>query len=110
MYLNFRVNKPIDFIFDYLTDMQKFVEVHPIIYKIEYVHQNKYKVYETQKVAYIPIRFNYLVTMDNDLEKKEVRFKATVLRFTKIDIHFMLKVDNNATVIYETVIFNLFSQ
>ena len=57
MNLIFRVNKPIDTVFDYLTDMQKFVSVHPLISKIDDLSGNNYLVHETLKVGFIPFSF-----------------------------------------------------
>ena len=43
MDLLFKLNKPPDLIFDYLTDMQKFVSVHPVISKIDKKNKKKIK-------------------------------------------------------------------
>jgi len=42
MELSFKINKSADFIFDYLTDMQKFVSVHPVITKIDKTNNDSY--------------------------------------------------------------------
>ena len=46
MKLSFRIKKSIDLTFDYLTDMQKFVLVHPVIYQIDNIGNESYLVYE----------------------------------------------------------------
>ena len=59
MVLTYSINKPVEIVYDCLTDMQKFVSVHPIIYKIENKGENEYLVFETLKVLFIPVSFTY---------------------------------------------------
>ena len=51
MKLTHKVNKPINFVFSYLTDMQKFATVHTVIKKITSRSANEYLTYETLKTA-----------------------------------------------------------
>ena len=57
MKLSFRIHKKSDLVFDYLTDMQKFVSVHPVISKIDNTGQESYLVHETLKFGFIPFSF-----------------------------------------------------
>ena len=41
MELSFRVKKTTDFVFNYLTDMKKFVSVHPVISKIDHTDNER---------------------------------------------------------------------
>ena len=52
MKLSFKIHKNIDLVFDYLTDMQKFVSVHPVIFKIENTSAKSYLVHETLKFGF----------------------------------------------------------
>ena len=105
MDLLFKLNKPPDLIFDYLTDMQKFVSVHPVISKIDKTGDERYLVYETLKFAFIPFSFTYPVTIEKNTIDKVVVIRATVMKVTKIEMKFVLKVDNHHTIIEENIQF-----
>ena len=57
MQLSFRIKKTKDIVFDYLTDMQKFASVHPVITKIVQTNTNNYLVYETLKLGFLSFSF-----------------------------------------------------
>lgn len=84
MKLTFRLKKSSEFIYDHLTDMQKYVSVHPVIYKIDKLENDRYLVYETLKIAFIPISFKYPATIEKSLADKSVLMKATVFKWTKL--------------------------
>lgn len=105
MDLSFKLKKSPDLIFDYLTDMQKFVSVHPVISKIDKTGDESYLVYETLKFAFIPFSFTYPVTIEKNSADKVVVIRATVLKVTKIEMLFVLKADNDHTIIEENIQF-----
>ena len=105
MNLIFRVNKPIDTVFDYLTDMQKFVSVHPLISKIDDLSGNNYLVHETLKVGFIPFSFTYPVKIEQSFQEKKVIIRAIIMKLTKIEMTYQLASDNNLTVIEEVITF-----
>lgn len=106
MTLTFRINKPTDFILDYLTDMQKFVSVHPVINRIKRIGNNRYLVFETLKLGSIPVSFTYPVTVESKLADKTVIFRATVLKLTKIEMTFVVQADRGFSVVEETIRFS----
>ena len=106
MELSFRLKKKSDFIFDYLTDMQKFVSVHPVISKIDNTGNESYLVHETLKLGFIPFSFTYPVTIEKNNIQKVVIIRATILKLTKIEMKFVLKTDNDYTRIEENIQFN----
>lgn len=103
MKLYFKTPQNIDLVFEYLTDMQKFVSVHPVISKIEKISANCYLVHETLKIGFIPFSFTYPVTIENSTLGKMVEIRATVFRLTKIKMKFILKVENGFTIIEEFI-------
>jgi len=103
--LSFTLNKPPDLIFDYLTDMQKFVSVHPVISKIDKTGNDSYLVYETLKLGFIPFSFTYPVTIEKNSNDKVVVIRATVMKVTKIEMKFVLKTDNDHTIVEENIQF-----
>ncbi len=110
MNLTFKVNQPIETIFEYLTDMQKFSSVHPVISKIKQLGGNNYLVYETLKVGFIPFSFTYPVSVESNFEDKKVIIKAVVMKFTKIEMKYSLHTENNSiinpTIINEIITFD----
>ena len=105
MQLTFRIKKTNEFIFDYLTDMQKFVSVHPVISQIDKIDDDRFLVHETLKLGLIPFTFTYPVTIEKNLKEKIVIIRATVFKLTKIEMKFMLKEDRNYSVIEESIEF-----
>ncbi|MCP9754190.1 SRPBCC family protein [Lacihabitans sp. CCS-44] len=103
--LSFKVEKPIETVFENLIDMQKFVSFHPVITKIEPISDNNYLVYETLRFGFIPVTFQYPVVINSNLAEKKVKMVATVLKFTKIEMNFVLKTIENFTIITESIHF-----
>jgi carbon monoxide dehydrogenase subunit G len=105
MNLSFRIHKTIDQTFEYLTDMQKFVTVHPVIYQIDNKGEGHYLVHETLKFGFIPFSFTYPVTIEKNSSDKTITIRATVFKLTKIEMCFSLKADQGFTIINEMIEF-----
>ncbi len=103
MKISFRINKNINFVFEYLTDMQKFVSVHPVIFQIDNQSNNKYLAHEKLKLGFIPFSFTYPFTIEKFELENKVTLIAIVFKITKIEIKFNLKADNNFTIIDEEI-------
>lgn len=105
MTLVFKVKQNLTLIFDYLSDMQKFVSVHPVISKIDVRGYNNYLVHETLKIVGIPISFSYPVTVISDEKNHEVFIKATVMKLTKIQMHFKISEGKDYSLVEESITF-----
>ena len=105
MKLSFRAHKNLEFVFDYLTDMQKFASVHPVISQIDNIGNESYLVHETLKFGFIPFSFTYPVKIEKSTQNKTVNIQATVFKLTKIEMKFILKGDNDYTIIDEEILF-----
>ena len=103
MKLTYKIYKNIDHVFEYLTDMQKFVSVHPVISTIENISDNNYLVHETLKVGFIPFSFTYPVKIEKSFSNKKIEFKATVFKLTEIQMQFVLTEDGAFTIIGEEI-------
>jgi carbon monoxide dehydrogenase subunit G len=103
MNLTFKIKKPADFIFEYLTDMQKFVAIHPVITKIKPTGNNTYLVYETLRFLGMPFSFTYPVVVNGNSPENSVIISATVMKLTKIKMVFKLKPDIDFTVVAESI-------
>jgi len=105
MKLSFKLKKTPEYIFDYLTDMQKFASVHPVIWQIDKTGIESYLVHETLKIGVIPFPFTYPVTIEKSIINKVVIIRATVFKFNKIEMKFSLKEDSDYTIIEEEIEF-----
>ena len=105
MNLKFEVNKPIHIVFEYLTDMRKFVSVHPVISKIDNISGNNFLVHETLTLVVIPISFTYPVTIDQNFNEKKVVIRAKIMKIIGIEMSYSLTSENNSTIVNETISF-----
>ena len=105
MTLSFSLHKSADFIFDYLTDMDKFASIHPVITKIDKTGENKFLVHETLKLGFIPFSFTYPVTIESEVANKTVSIKATVMKMTHIEMNFSIRQEGDHSVVEESISF-----
>lgn len=108
MELSFKVKKPPHLVFDYLTDMQKFTSVHPVITKIAKTASDNYMVYETLRFGFIPFSFSYPIIIHSEPMKNTVIIRAMVMKIMKIEITFKLKKETEYTIIEENIRFKSF--
>ena len=98
----FKVKEDIITIKQRLTNVEKFVNVHPLIYKMTDSGGNKYKVFEKIKTGVIPDRFTYKASITD--EKDAVNIVATVTGMTTISMFFTFQEEDKIAVIYERLI------
>ena len=108
MQLNFKIKQSFNIVFEYLTDMQKFASVHPVIYKIENTGHKTFLVYERFKSDLVRYSFTYPVTVDKDLLDAVIIMRATVFKLIKIEMKFSLSTDGCYTIIEEDIQFKSF--
>ncbi len=105
MILDHKIKKSTAFVFDYLTDMKKFVSIHPIIFKTDDLRDGNYKVYEKLKVLFIPYTFKYFAKVTGDPATKTVNIKAVVMKMTHLEMNFAITSEGEYSHIHETVTF-----
>ena len=105
MTLNYKVNKTCDQIFEYLTDMSKFVTVHPVIYRIDRIWDNEFLFFETIRIGLIPWSFTYRAIIEGSHDAKKVIMRATVMKLTNIEMTFTMEPAGNFTLISEVITF-----
>lgn len=105
MRLAFKLNQPVDVVWEYLTDMQKYVSVHPVITRIDKTSGNSYLVYETLKVGFIPFRFTYPVVVESNRPAKTVLIRATVFKLAEIEMRFRVTSENGISLVDEDIRF-----
>jgi hypothetical protein len=106
MIISFKVKKNSEFISQYLTDMQKFTSVHPIISKIDSLGNNTYLFHETLTFAAIPFSFKYQTLVEE--RESEILMNANVLKLVKISITFEFIEEGEYTIVIEKVKFQTF--
>jgi len=99
------INKPVDTVFSFLSEMDKFVSVHPIIYKIDKIEENHFLIHEKLKIFVFSIGFTYPTLVIANKKDKTIQFKARINAFLNIDIFFNLTEAGNQTKLVETVVF-----
>ncbi len=103
LHFEFKIKKSVALVFEYLTDMQKFVKVHPLIYKIDKLQDNKYVIFEKLKMGFIPYSFTYFATVDSDFEQKTVLIKAVIMKIVYVEMFYTITPENGYTVINERI-------
>lgn len=105
MTLRFKIQKPIEHVFGYLTDMDKFSLAHPVISRIDSKSNNDYLVHETLKFGFIPFTFSYPVAIKENKQDHKVTMDATVMKMINILLEFKLTQENGFTIIEENLSF-----
>jgi carbon monoxide dehydrogenase subunit G len=105
LHLQFKLNKPIEKVFESLNKADNFVKVHPIIYLMKPLANGGYLVHEMLKVAFINIYFTYPCTIESDAIEKTITMKAVVKKMVHIQIDFKLSTQNGQTIVDEFVSF-----
>ncbi len=100
-HFEFKLLKPKNVVMDYLTDTDKFVSVHPLVYKMKPVGPGKYKVYERVQFGPFPYYFTYFATLS--LSPDRVRIDAEVMKITRISMVFELQEADGLTTVRETL-------
>lgn len=90
-------------VFTYLTDMNLFASIHPVISKIVDKGNGRYLVYETLKLGPFPFSFTYPVEIHHDFSKFFVHMKAIIFKLTTVEMSFTLSAENGITTIEENI-------
>jgi carbon monoxide dehydrogenase subunit G len=97
----FQTKSKVSVVFDHLVDPEKFVSIHPLIYKMEKIGDNQYKVFERVQMMFFNYSFTYTAQIFSNEAQNEIRILATVQKFTKIDMRFLLEESASGTTITE---------
>lgn len=106
MELEFYIDTSPEVVFTYLTDMQKFVSIHPVISRIDQTGPDSYLIHETLKLGFIPYSFSYPATIEANPLDQTVTMRAVVFKMTRIEMHFVLQSDGDCTRVKETIQFS----
>ena len=103
MKLTFKLKKDADDVYEYLSDMQNFCSVHPIVSRIDKTGNNSYLVHETLRFWSIPFSFIYPITVQKNDHNKTVVIRAVVFKMTKIELNFTISRLETSTLIEEQI-------
>jgi len=105
MILQHKIAKPPAVVSKYLTDMLKFVSVHPVIHKMDRLNGDDYLVHETLKVGPFPIYFTYPVTITSSDDRRTVTIRAVAMKVVRIGMTFTIREIPTGTLVEEEVVF-----
>ena len=105
MKLEHHISKPSIQAFEFLSDVEKFVKIHPIIYKAKPLGSNEYLFFEKLSVLFFPVTVSYKATIVANSDKKTVIMVASVMGILKINIVFEIFEKDQGCKIVETVNF-----
>ncbi len=105
MTLRYTLNKTSGFIFDYLTDMDKFASIHQMITRIDSMGDNRYLVHETVRLGIFPYSFTYPVSVESDAGNQRVTMRATVMRMTHILMEYTIREEAGKSTVEEIITF-----
>lgn len=100
MILRFNVGQNLATVFQHISEPEKFVSVHPLIFKMDVIDAFRYKVHEKVRIGWIPIRFTYNVEIENN-GTNEVIMRAVIFKITRLNLHFKLTEEGEVTCISE---------
>lgn len=106
--LEFNVSGAADAVFGVLTQAEKFVAVHPIIYRMEERAPGEYLVHEKiQLLGFIPYAFTYTARISFSTEAKTVQMKADIQGrvFVTMDFEVLDGADQETSKVLEKVHF-----
>ncbi|MFK7920677.1 MAG: SRPBCC family protein [Bacteroidia bacterium] len=103
MELSFEVNNTPSEVFRYLSDMEAFVSVHQLIYRIDPIADGSYLIHEKLKIGPIPYRFTYPVMIHADAKKGEVKMLAVIKKLIFVEMDFIILPSDGKTIVKEVV-------
>jgi carbon monoxide dehydrogenase subunit G len=103
MKLTFSLTADPQAVFRYLSQPELFVKVHPVVYKMEPLGDQRYKVFEKMKFSLFQFSFTYEAVVKSDSIQRNVDIAAVVRKHTKIEMLYVVKPGNHGTIVEEEV-------
>lgn len=103
MKLFFQLHTTPDVVFPYLSDMDLFTSVHPVISKMVSTGENQYMAFERLKMGPIPFSFSYPTVVHHNLTKGVIHMQAVILKMTTMEMSFTFSAQNGITTIEEDI-------
>ena len=103
MKLSFSLRSNPEMVFRFLSEADLFVTVHPVIYNMELIGPNTYRVYEQTQFGFLKYAFTYEAEVIPDTIQKTVQINAVVKKHTTIGMFFHIRPGNHGTIVEERV-------
>jgi len=103
MKLFFQLHTSPEVVFPYLSDMDLFASVHPVISKMVSTGTNQFMAFETMNMGPIPFSFSYPTVVHHNLTKGVIEMQAVIFKMTTMEISFNLSAQNGVTTIEEDI-------
>ena len=103
--LSFFVPRSAEFVFDCLTNPVQFVAAHPVIYRMDALGDDRYRVFERLPLGPVTLGFTYEATIKGDAARRRVAMRARVLAVVTIAMEFQLTPAAGGTLVQEQVTF-----
>jgi carbon monoxide dehydrogenase subunit G len=97
------IQAPASVVWLYLSDLNKFAEVHPIICKVDTYGGGAYRLYEKLPLGPFSFRFSYPVRVTLDSKESIIRYESTVLGIAQLDMRFHIVDRGDHSVTHEVV-------
>lgn len=99
--LHFQVKVDTNHVLEYLSHTDKFVSAHPLIYKMESLGNDLYRVNEKVQFGPISHRFEYKAKIER--QKNGISIDANIMDLVKISMKMILAADGEHTAVCEEV-------
>ena len=103
MKLIYQLHTSPEVLFPYLSDMELFASVHPVISKMVATGKDQYKAFETLKMGPLPFSFSYPTVVHHNSSKGVIHMQAVIFKLTNMDITFHLSSQHGVTTIEEDI-------
>ena len=90
-------------VFPYLSDMDLFASVHPVISKMVSTGKDSYTAFETLKMGPVPFSFSYPAVVHHNSSEGIVQMKAVIFKMTNMEMSFSMSAQNGITTIVEDI-------
>lgn len=101
--MTFIVRKSPDDVFNYISQPDLFVAIHPVIYKINELEKGSWRIFEKLRFAGIPLSFNYPASMQCDATSRDINMQAVVMNVVAISLSFQINEHKENTRINEHI-------
>ena len=103
--LDHHIPRPVDEVYPYLSDIERFVSMHPVIYKCEHKGGTDHVLYERLRVLGIGISFSYPVCIQESIPNERVVMFSEFIKGVNLRLVFDLTCNGETTTIKETILF-----
>lgn len=104
--LIFEFPQPIEELFPFFSDANKFVDIHPVIYKCQHLKDSDFQLFERLKlIGNLGFSFSYPVTFTAIHDKQQVTMTSQIRKGVHLELLFDFKAIEGKTILTESVTF-----